>query len=138
MGVLDEAGRGGSVSMAAAAAAAAFNERQGRVAGALLVNATVYDAGTAAESAAVALRTAHSSGAGPSVYVGPSTDRGLHAAMPYAAANGIVLVSAGSTAPSLAVEGDTVFRLLPSARLEAAALARHALGGGVRVHACRP
>ena len=132
VGILDDAGRGGGASMAAAAAAAAaaFNERQGLAAAALIVNATVYDAGTAPESAAGALRAAHAGGSGPSVYVGPSTDRGLHAAMPYAAANNIVLVSAGSTAPSLAVEDDLVFRLLPSARLDAEALARHALNAG--------
>ena len=132
IGILDEAGGSGHVSRAAHAAAAAFNELQGLAAGALIVNATSYDVGgsAAAESAASALRAAHSSGAGPSVYVGPSTDRGLHAAMPYAAENNIVLVSAGSTAPSLAVEGDTVFRLLPSGRLEAEALARLALNEG--------
>ena len=137
MGVLDEAsaaggagGAGGHVSRAAYMAAAEFNERQGRTDGALLINATAYGAGATAGSAAEALRAAHSSGAGPSVYIGPSTDRGLHAAMPYASENGIVLVSAGSTAPSLAVEGDTVFRLLPSGRLEAEALARLAYGGG--------
>ena len=116
-------------------AAAEFNERQGRTGGALLINATVYGAGATAGSAAEALRAAHSSGAGPSVYIGPSTDRGLHAAMPYASENGIVLVSAGSTAPSLAAGGDTVFRLLPSDRLEAEALARLAhSGGGGSVH----
>ena len=144
MGILeDEAGGdGGHASKAALAAAYGFNERQGRTEGALIVNATVYDAGGQAPAApaaasagpgaaaAEALRAAHSSGAGPSVYVGPSTDRGLHAAMPYASDNGIVLVSAGSTAPSLAVEGDTVFRMLPSGRLDAEALARLALGGG--------
>ena len=130
IGVLDEEVHVGSVSMAAAAAAAAFNERQGRTDAALLVNATSYNAGNTAVSAVIALRAAHSSGAGPSVYVGPSTDRGLHAAMPYAAENEIVLVSAGSTAPSLAVEDDLVFRLLPSARLDAEALARHALNAG--------
>ena len=126
IGILDEAGAspGGGISAAAAAAAERFNERQGRAAGALIVNATVYGAGTTAESAAAALRAAHAGGAGPSVYVGPSTDRGLHAAMPYASENGIVLVSAGSTAPSLAVGGDQTFRLLPSDRLEAEALAR--------------
>ena len=130
VGILDDAGPGGSVSMSALAAAAAFNERQGLAAAALIVNATSYNAGNTAESAAGALRAAHAGGSGPSVYVGPSTDRGLHAAMPYAAANNIVLVSAGSTAPSLAVEDDLVFRLLPSARLDAEALARHALNAG--------
>ena len=131
IGMLDEAGPAGSASRAAYMSAAEFNERQGRTDGALLVNISAYDAGgAAAGSAAGALRAAHSSGAGPSVYVGPSTDRGLHAAMPYAAENGIVLVSAGSTAPSLAVEGDTVFRMLPSDRLEAEVLARLAYGRG--------
>ena len=137
VGILDEAGQaGGALSSAALAAAAAFNERQGREPGALLINATVYDAGATAESAAAALRAAHSLGAGPSVYVGPSTDRGLHAAMPYADENGIVLVSAGSTAPTLAVEGDRTFRLLPGDRIEADALARLAHNAGARsVHA---
>ena len=137
VGILDEggnAGAAGHISRAAYMAAAEFNERQGRTDGALLINATSYDAGgggTAAGSAAAdALRSAHSSGSGPSVYVGPSTDRGLHAAMPYAAANGIVLVSAGSTAPSLAVADDRTFRLLPNDRLEAEALARLAYSGG--------
>ena len=132
VGILDdeEAGAGG-IREAALAAAYEFNEQQGLAAGALIVNATAYDAGTTAGSAAEALRAAHSSGAGPSVYVGPSTDRGLHAAMPYAARDsGIVLASAGSTSPSLAVEGDRTFRLLPSARLDAEALARLALGAG--------
>ena len=125
IGILDEAG-GGHISTAALMAAERFNERQGRGPDAVVINATVYDASgrEPASAAASALEAAHSLGAGPSVYVGPSTDRGLHAAMPYAAANGIVLVSAGSTAPSLAVEDDWTFRLLPSDGLEAGALAR--------------
>ena len=132
VGILDEAGPGGGVSAAALAAAEQFNERQGREPGALVINATAYGA----LAPAPALRAAHSSGAGPSVYVGPSTDRGLHAAMPYAAANGIVLVSAGSTAPSLAVEGDRTFRLLPGDGIEAGALARLAQRAGAgSVHA---
>ena len=131
IGILDEAGRaGGPVSSAALAAAYAFNERQGRTPDALLVNASVHDAGTTAGSAAAALRAAHAAGAGPFLYVGPSTDRGLHAAMPYADEHGIVLVSAGSTAPSLAVAGDRTFRLLPGDALEAAALARLAHNAG--------
>ena len=131
IGILDEAGRaGGPVSLAALAAAYEFNERQGRAPGALLVNASVHDAGATAESAAAALRAAHAAGAGPLLYIGPSTDRGLHAAMPYAEENGIVLVSAGSTAPSLAIAGDRTFRLLPNDALEAAALARLAHNAG--------
>ena len=137
VGILDDGdggagGGGGGIREAALAAAYAFNERQGRTVDALLVNATAYDAGgaTAAAAAAEALRAAHAGGSGPSVYVGPSTDRGLHAAMPYAAEHGIILVSAGSTAPSLAVEDDTAFRFLPGGRLDAEALARLARTAG--------
>ena len=97
---------------------------------------TVYDAGSSPESAATALRAAHAGGSGPSLYVGPSSDKGLHAAMPYAAEHGIILVSAGSTAPSLAVEGDRTFRLLPSDGLEAGVLADLARRGGAEsIHA---
>ena len=123
VGILDEAGPGGAVSAAAALAAADFNGRQGRAPGAPLVNATAYGAGSTAESAAAALRAAHANGSGPLVFIGPSTDRGLHAAMPYAAEAGIILASAGSTAPSLAAPGDAVFRLLPSGVQQAAAIA---------------
>ena len=135
VGILDDeegAGGGGGVREAALAAAYAFNERQGRSLDALLINATAYDAGGTAAAAATALQAAHAGGAGPSVYVGPSTDRGLHAAMPYAAANNIVLVSAGSTAPSLAVGDDTAFRLSPGGRLDAEALARLARTAGAQ------
>ena len=128
VGVLDEAGPNGDVSAAAYMAAAAFNELRGRAppgaAPAPLLNVSFYDAGTTPGSAAGALRGAHASGAGPSVFVGPSTDRGLHAAMPYARDNGIVLLSAGSTAPSLGAAGDTVFRMLPSDAQQARALSR--------------
>ena len=117
IGVLDEAGPGGDVSAAAYAAAAGFNSRQAALGpGAFLLRVLPYDAGASAGSAAAALGDAHAGGAGPSVYVGPSTDRGLHAAMPYAAENSLLLVSAGSTAPSLAARSDSVFRMLPSDR----------------------
>ena len=136
IGVLDEAGPGGAISEAATFAANRFNGGQGSSQGALLLNVTVYDAGSSPESAAAALRAAHADGSGPSLYVGPSSDGGLHAAMPYAAEHGIVLVSAGSTAPSLAVEGDRTFRLLPSDGLEAGALADLARRGGAKsIHA---
>ena len=136
IGVLDEdggrPGGAGSVEAAARLAAADFNAASAG----LFLNVTAYDAGGTALSAADALRAAHAGGAGPSVFVGPSTDRGLHAAMPYAAGSGIVLVSAGSTAPSLAVEGDRTFRLLPSDALQADALARIAFRAGAEsVHA---
>ena len=141
IGVIDDvggppgAGQPGGIAAAALLAAADFNGAAGRP---VLLNVTVHTASTAgaAAGAAGALRDAHAAGAGPLLYVGPSTDRGLHAAMPYAAEHGLVLVSAGSTAPSLAVEGDRIFRLLPSDSLQADALARLAYNAGAEsVHA---
>ena len=134
IGVIDDAG---GIAAAALLAAADYNGAAGR---SVMLNVTVHAAvgsnSDGGAGAAAALRAAHAAGAGPSLYVGPSTDRGLHAAMPYAAEYGLVLVSAGSTAPSLAVEGDRTFRLLPSDALQADALARLAYNAGAEsVHA---
>lgn len=59
------------------------------------------------------LRAAHDGGAGPSHYVGPSTSGNSKRLLGYANANGIVLVSPSATAPSLSIEGDSLFRLAP-------------------------
>ena len=57
------------------------------------------------------LRAAYANGSGPSLYVGPSTSENAARVLPYADANGIVLISPSSTAPSLAVPGDSLFRM---------------------------
>ena len=57
------------------------------------------------------LRAAYANGSGPSLYVGPSTSENAARVLPYANANGIVLISPSSTAPSLAVPGDSLFRM---------------------------
>ena len=93
------------------------------------------------QAAGDALRAAHAGGAGgggggPDLYIAGLADRDLHDAMQYAAESGIVLVGTGSSAPSLAVEGDRTFRLRPSDAMQAAALARLAHGAGAEsVHA---
>ena len=93
------------------AAAADFNaEQAGR--GAVLLDITVFDANAGGDPAA-ALRAAHAGGDGPSAYVGPVSDKALQAMRPYAVDNGIVLVSPSSSAPSLAIPRDGVFRMVP-------------------------
>ncbi len=55
--------------------------------------------------------------------VGPDSDAELEAVRPYADENGIILISYGSTAPSLATAGDNVFRMLPDDTHQAEAMA---------------
>ena len=59
------------------------------------------------------LRAAHDDGAGPSLYVGPSTSGNTKRVLDYANEQGIVVVSPSATAPSLSIEGDNLFRLAP-------------------------
>ena len=53
-------------------------------------------------------------GDGPSYYVGPTSSSTAAAILPYADANDLVLVSPVSTAISLAVRDDSLFRLVPT------------------------
>lgn len=51
---------------------------------------------------------------GIDIVVGPDTSASLERIIDYAGANGMLLVSPSSTAPSLAIPGDAVFRLAPN------------------------
>lgn len=55
--------------------------------------------------------------------IGPDSSEELEAVKPYADENSIILISHGSTAPSLAIAGDNVFRLLPDDTHQAKATA---------------
>jgi len=55
--------------------------------------------------------------------IGPQSSAEAAAVREYANANGIVLISQGSTASSLAIAGDNLFRLAPNDKLEGAAMA---------------
>jgi len=55
--------------------------------------------------------------------IGTDSSAELEAVKPYADKNGIILISYGSTAPSLAIAGDNVFRLLPDDTNQAEAMA---------------
>ena len=77
------------------------------------------------------LEAAYANGTGPFLYVGPSTSGNAGRVLDFANRNDLTLVSPSSTAPSLAVAGDALFRLLPSQRAHAAVLADLLAGRGV-------
>ena len=70
-----------------------------------------------------ALAAAHANGSGPSYYVGPTSSANAARVLAYADANNITLVSPSSTAASLAIEGDALFRLAPNDALQGRVLA---------------
>ena len=118
IGVIGDAVKGG-MAEAARLAADDFGPA-GEPPGIIVVE---YAAGSNASAIGDALRAAHANGTGPDFYVGPLGDEALHAALPYANASGIVLVSTSSSAPSLAAEGDAVIRLSPGDAMREVALA---------------
>ena len=68
-------------------------------------------------------RDAFNGGAGPLLFVGPTTSAPVAAIAGPATADGAVVVSPASSAMSLAVAGDAVFRLSPDGYLQASAIA---------------
>ena len=89
--------------------------------GALYLNLRVVQTSLSPGSATTTSPVAHeavmaaSSGEdGMRYYVGPSTSGNSQRVLEYANANGLTLISPSSTAPSLATEGDALFRLVPN------------------------
>jgi branched-chain amino acid transport system substrate-binding protein len=60
---------------------------------------------------------------GASIVIGPQSSSEAAAVREYANTHGIILISQGSTASSLAIAGDNLFRLAPNDKLEGAAMA---------------
>ena len=58
------------------------------------------------------------------VVIGPESSAEVETIIPFTDANDLVLLSHCSTAPALAIPGDSVYRLVPSDRHQAAAIAR--------------
>lgn len=83
----------------------------------LNIRGTGLDAETAAEKIAIL------GDRGLKVIIGPESSAEVEAIKPYTDANDMVLLSHCSTAPSLAVEGDSVFRMVPSDLSQATAIA---------------
>ena len=89
--------------------------------GALYLNLRVVKTSLSPGSATTTSPVAHeavmaaSSGEdGIKYYVGPSTSGNSKRVLEYANANGLTLISPSSTAPSLAIEDDALFRLVPN------------------------
>jgi branched-chain amino acid transport system substrate-binding protein len=67
------------------------------------------------------------------IVIGPSTSAAVAAVKEYADENGILIVSSSSTAPSLAIPNDNVFRFVPDDTHQAEALAKKMWDEGTRV-----
>jgi branched-chain amino acid transport system substrate-binding protein len=59
---------------------------------------------------------------GAQIIIGPQTSSEVRMIKPYADAHNILVISQGSTASSLSIAGDNIFRLCPDDTLEAAAI----------------
>jgi branched-chain amino acid transport system substrate-binding protein len=59
---------------------------------------------------------------GVQIIIGPQTSSAVSMIKPYADAHNILVISQGSTASSLSIAGDNIFRLCPDDRLEADAI----------------
>lgn len=69
---------------------------------------------------------------GAQFLIGPQTSAEVAAVKPITDAAGVVLVSQGSTASSLSIPNDTVFRFVPDDTLESKAIAAAAVGLGIK------
>jgi branched-chain amino acid transport system substrate-binding protein len=67
------------------------------------------------------------------VVIGPATSAELNELRSYATSNGILLISPSSTAPSLSIPGDNVFRFVPDDTHQAQAISRLMWTDGIRV-----
>src|SRR5215210_1629307 len=67
------------------------------------------------------------------IVIGPSTSAAVAAVKDYADENGILIVSSSSTAPSLAIPNDNVFRFVPDDTYQAEVLAKKMWDEGTRV-----
>jgi len=71
--------------------------------------------------------------AGATIVVGPQSSAEAAAIRQFATDNGIILISQASTASSLAIAGDNLFRLAPNDKLEGAAIAALMHADGIDV-----
>ena len=95
------------------------HNRNGTKAFAIALSVHEFDRSAPVES----YRAARAGGEGPLLFVGPTTSEPVAAIAGPATADGAVVVSPASSAMSLAVAGDAVFRLSPDGYLQASAIA---------------
>jgi branched-chain amino acid transport system substrate-binding protein len=70
---------------------------------------------------------------GVQIVIGPATSANVAALKDYANQNGILIISASSTAPQLTIPNDNLFRLVPDDSHQAQAIAKKMWQDGVRV-----
>ena len=70
---------------------------------------------------------------GIKIVIGPATSAAVQGVKDYADKNGILLISPSSTAPSLAIAGDNLFRFVPDDRHQGEAIAKRMWDDGIRV-----
>jgi branched-chain amino acid transport system substrate-binding protein len=75
----------------------------------------------------------HLAAKGIKIVIGPATSADLKAIQDYADRNGILLISPSSTAPSLAIKGNNVFRFVPDDTHQAQAISKLMWDDGIRV-----
>jgi ABC-type branched-subunit amino acid transport system substrate-binding protein len=75
----------------------------------------------------------HLAAKGIKIVIGPATSADLKVTQDYADKNGIVLISPSSTAPSLAIKGNNVFRFVPDDTHQAQAISKLMWEDGIRV-----
>jgi len=95
------------------------------------VRVVVLDTHTDSDSTLNALKELQSQGI--RIIVGPDESQSLADVREYANRNGIILISGASTAPALAIENDTVFRLAPDDATLAHLLAVMMQNDGIKV-----
>ena len=117
---------GESSRAALAEAVATINARGGP-----RLSLSIEDTKTDPAAALEALRKL--AGQGVSLVVGPYASSEVKAAKAFADDRGVILISPLSTARSLAITGDNVFRFTPDDEQEAAAVAALAMADGVHV-----
>jgi len=78
-------------------------------------------------------RLKHLATEGVKIVIGPATSAAVQGVKNYADKNGIVLISPSSTAPSLAIAGDNLFRFVPDDRHQAQAISKMMWNDGIRV-----
>ena len=92
----------------------------------LLIQDTQLDPQKAAAAATLLIRE------GAQFLIGPQTSSEVAQVKPITDAAGVVLVSPGSTASSLSIPNDSVFRFVPDDTLESQAIAQAAANAGIK------
>ena len=106
-----------------------FNGMQDGQTERVLINITRHDLAHGMAGAAVS--AAHDGGAGPLYYLGPTFSGDVAGASEYVKNNGLVAVSPSSSASSLAVPGDGIYRITAPVHREAGAMADLIAGGPI-------